>query len=95
MLEEFIKSYKLYVLSRYKTRKMSSDQDREIESHVDHFLNGTTNEMVRKQVIDTLASYGIRAIDPIKRVISDPSIQKDEGLRLYGLEKIKLIEESA
>ena len=74
---------------------MSYDKDREIESHMDQFLNGTTNEMVRKQVIDTLASYGTKAIDPIKRIISDPSIQNDEGLRMYALEKIKLIEESS
>ena len=74
---------------------MSSDEEIEMERHIDHFLNGTTNEMVRKQVIDTLASYGPKAIDPIKRAISDPSIQSSEGLRMYGLEKIKLIEESS
>jgi hypothetical protein len=74
---------------------MSSDEEIEMERHIDHFLNGTTNEMVRKQVIDTLASYGTKAIDPIKRAISDPSIQSSEGLRMYGLEKIKLIEESS
>jgi hypothetical protein len=52
---------------------MSTDEEREIESHVDHFINGTTNEMVRKQIIDTLVSYGTKAIDPIKRAILDPS----------------------
>jgi hypothetical protein len=74
---------------------MSTDEEREIESHVDHFINGTTNEMVRKQIIDTLVSYGTKAIDPIKRAILDPSIQNDEELKLYGLEKIKLIEQSS
>ena len=75
----------------------TSDKDieREIEGHVDHFLNGTTNEMVRKQIIDTLASYGPKAIEHINRAISDPSIKKDEGIRMYGQEKIKLIEESS
>jgi hypothetical protein len=71
------------------------DTEREIEGHVDHFLNGTTNEMVRKQIIDTLASYGPKAIEPINRAISDPSVQKDKGLKMYGQEKIKLIEESS
>jgi hypothetical protein len=74
---------------------IDEDIEREIKGHVDHFLNGTTNEMVRKQIIDTLASYGARAIEPINRAISDPSIQKDEILKMYGLEKIKLIEESS
>jgi hypothetical protein len=76
---------------------MSTDkeEEREIESHVDHFLNGTTNEMVRKQIIDTLVSYGTKAIEPINRAISDPSIQNDEGLKIYGQEKIKLIENSS
>ena len=73
---------------------IDEDIEREIKGHVDHFLNGTTNEMVRKQIIDTLASYGSRSIEPIKRAISDPSIQNDEVLKMYGLEKIKLIEES-
>lgn len=50
---------------------MSSDKNRTIESYVDHFLNGTANDMVRKQVIDALASYGTKDIDPIKRSISD------------------------
>jgi hypothetical protein len=72
---------------------MSTDEEREIEGHVDHFLNGTTNEMVRKQIIDTLSSYGTKAIEPLKRAISDPSIQNEEGLKTYGVEKIRLIEE--
>ena len=54
---------------------IDEDIEREIKGHVDHFLNGTTNEMVRKQIIDTLASYGSRSIEPIKRAISDPSVQ--------------------
>jgi hypothetical protein len=67
-----------------------SIEDREIEGLLDHFLNGTTNEMVRKQIIDTLSTYGNRAIEPINRAISNPSIQ-NEGLKMYGLEKIRLI----
>ena len=39
-----------------------SIEEREIEGLLDHFLNGTTNEMVRKQIIDTLSTYGNRAI---------------------------------
>ncbi len=74
---------------------IDEDIEREIKGHVDHFLNEATNEMVRKQIIDTLASYGSRSIEPIKRAISDPSVQIDEGLKMYGLEKIKLIEESS
>jgi hypothetical protein len=75
---------------------MSTDEEkREIESHVDHFLNGTTNEMVRKQIIDTLSSYGPKAIDSINRAISDPSIENDEDLKSYGQEKIRLIEDSS
>ena len=69
-----------------------SIEEREIEGLLDHFLNGTTNEMVRKQIIDTLSTYGNRAIEPINRAIFDPSIQND-GLKMYGLEKIKLIGE--
>ena len=38
------------------------DAEREIERSVNHFLKGTTNEMVRKQIINTLASYGPKAI---------------------------------
>lgn len=71
-----------------------SIEDREIEGLIDHFLNGTTNEMVRKQIIDTLSTYGNRAIDHINRAISDPSIQ-NEGLKTYAFEKIKLIKDSS
>ena len=78
-----------------KTMSTDEDTEREIKGHVDHFLNGTTNEMVRKQIIDTLASYGTKAIEPINRAISEPSIQNNEGLKMYGLEKIKLIGESS
>ncbi|MGN6708608.1 MAG: hypothetical protein ACTHKF_04600 [Candidatus Nitrosocosmicus sp.] len=73
---------------------MSSDEESE-KKDIRPFLNGTANEMVRKQVIDTLASYGPKSLDPIKRAISYPSMQSSEGLRMYGLEKIKLIEESS
>ena len=55
---------------------MSSDEDREIKSHVDHFLNGTTNEMVRKQVIDSPASYGIRYIKYKKNCFGSFSIKR-------------------
>jgi len=71
------------------------DAEREIEGHVDHFLKGTTNEMVRKQIINTLASYGPKAIEPINRAIADPSVKKDNGLKMYCQEKIKLIEETS
>ncbi len=77
------------------TEYEDEEEKREIKSHVDHFLNGTTNEMVRKQIIDTMASYGTKAIEAINRVISDPSIQNDEVLKIYGQEKIKLIENSS
>ncbi len=35
----------------------------------------------------------IETIEPINRAISNPSIQ-NEGLKMYGLEKIRLIGES-
>jgi hypothetical protein len=54
-----------------------SIEEREIEGLLDHFLNGTTNEMVRKQIIDTLSTYGNRAIEPINRAISNPTIQNE------------------
>ena len=60
---------------------------------MDHFLTGTINENVRRQIIDNLAVYKENAIDPITKIISDPTLQ-NEKLKIYGLEKIKKIRES-
>ena len=70
-----------------------SEEEKEIEDLVKHFLTGTINENVRKQLIDNLAAYGNKAIEPIHRCISDPSIQNEE-LKIYALDTIKRIKES-
>jgi hypothetical protein len=50
--------------------------------------------MVRKQIIDTSFTYGNRSIESINTVVLEYSIL-NEGLKMYALGKIKLIEESS
>jgi hypothetical protein len=66
-------------------------EEKQIEDIKSRFLS-TIDKETRKKVLDTLATYGSKAIDPINEVIK---LTVDNDVKSHGLDLIRQIREKS
>ena len=81
------------IVKEFGRYKRLSEEEKQIDNFKRQFRD-TVNANVRKEIFDTLATYGNKGISAINELLSDFDLQNPDVKR-HGLEVIRKLKESS